>query len=239
LQTSHMNQFIGKHMTVFYEQEKSAAQAVFDTLNTKILSIAQDLHLCALDVRHTPMIYVFIYDDLKTMHEKYKILVKKTPDEWVVGTCEDNTILLVSPANPGDDHDFDSIVMVAIHEIVHIYNHLLNPDMSLWMDEGIATYLSNMNPREFGYQCETIPSMEALQTKDASVFADIEGYPLSYLYIEFLTKVFGWDAVVELARTNDFEKAFSQSERSIYEQWAAYIKNDGDLFLSREKSFEK
>jgi len=69
------------------------------------------------------------YDGLPTLHEKYEILYGHKPAEWVVGTCTGNIILLVSPANPGEDHDFDSLVKVALHEMVHIYNQQLNASM--------------------------------------------------------------------------------------------------------------
>ena len=218
LKTQHIVEAPLSNITIYHEQEQSAAQAVIDLLITENPKIASQLTLTA-----PPQIHLFIYDHLQTLHEKYEVLVNRKPAEWVVGTCENNIILTVSPANPGDDHDFTSIMQVAIHEMVHVYNQQLNPAMPLWIDESLATYLSNMNPRSYNYQIEYIPTYEEMQLNDSEAFANAGGYELSYFYIEFLCNTYGWDAVIKLVRTSDYMQAFSLSPQDVYEKWKTIL----------------
>jgi len=214
LKTSIMHELVRENLTLYYEQEKQAAHAVLYALETGRNRIAAQLVIAM-----HPMVHIFVYDDLPTLHEKYEVLYGRKPAEWVVGTCEGNIILLVSPANPGEDHDFDSLVDVALHEMAHIYNQQLNASMFMWIDEGLATFLSNQNPENYGYKIEYCPTFEEMQTNDSTVFADAEGYALSYFYIAYLVNTFGWDAVLTLAKTNDYMMAFSRSAQNVYADW--------------------
>jgi len=108
LKTSTMNKLVRENLTLYYEQEKQAARAVLYALETERNRIAAQLTITT----HL-MVHLFVYDGLPTLHEKYEVLYGRKPAEWVVGTCEGNIILLVSPANPGEGHDFDSLVKYA------------------------------------------------------------------------------------------------------------------------------
>ena len=214
LKTSTMHELVRENLTLYYEQEKQAAHAVLYALETERNRIATQLAITT----HL-MVHLFVYDDLPTLHEKYEVLYGRKPAEWVVGTCEGNIILLVSPANPGEGHDFDSLVKVALHEMAHIYNQQLNSSMLMWIDEGLATFLSNQNPEDYGYKIDYHPTFEEMQTNDSTVFANAEGYALSYFYIAYLVSTFGWDAVLTLAKTNDYMMAFSRSAQDVYVDW--------------------
>lgn len=214
LKTSTMHELVRENITLYYEQEKQAAHAVLCAVEADLNRIAAQLTITT-----HPRVHLFVYDELPTLHEKYEVLYGRKPAEWVVGTCEGNIILLVSPANPGEEHDFDSLVKVALHEMVHIYNQQLNASMFMWIDEGLASFLSKQNPEEYGYVIEYHPTFEEMQTNDSSIFADAEGYALSYFYIAHLFDVFGWDAVLTLAKTNDCMMAFSRSAQDVYADW--------------------
>jgi len=87
------------------------------------------------------------------------------------------------------------------------------------INEGLATYLSNQNPKDYGYKIEYHPTFEDMQTNDSTVFADAEGYALSYFYIAYLVNTFGWDTVLTLAKTSNYMMAFSRSAQDVYADW--------------------
>ena len=70
-----------------------------------------------------------------------------------------------------------------------------------------------------------IPSYEDTSTRNPIRFADCQGYTFSQTYIEYIDKTYGWDKVVELIGTEDYETCFGKSQRDIYDEWVEYIMN--------------
>jgi hypothetical protein len=220
LETRGMSTLVGEYVTVFFEQEEEAAKAVFEVLELESRRIA-----AALGFDAPQNINVYLYDRQSSMQiRRFGLLVLLLNVEWFVGTNIREDVIMVSPANPGNEHDWDSILQVAIHELVHAYNHLLNPNMRLWINEGLATYLSDMNPWDWGFRVGNIPTMQQMRTSNPLTFANIQGYQLSFTYIEYLHQTFGWDSVLTLAKTNDFMEAFELSEAEIYDNWVDWLR---------------
>ncbi|MDR2167666.1 MAG: hypothetical protein LBE35_07445 [Clostridiales bacterium] len=221
LETRGMSRLEGEYVTVFFEAEETAARAVFELAEAESRRITEALGLSAV-----PNINIYVYDNQSTMQaRRFGWLVLLLNLDWFVGTNRGTDVLLVSPANPGAVHDWDVIMSVAIHEMVHAYNYLLNRNMRLWIDEGLATYLSGQSPRGWlrvpGWP---IPTVEEMRTSNPLRFNNINGYPFSYTFIEFLHERFGWDSVLTLARTNDFYGAFGLGERAVYGYWVEFLK---------------
>jgi hypothetical protein len=220
LETSGMSSIVGEYVTVFFEEEETAAREVFEVLESESQRIAD-----ALGFDAPKNINVYIYDRQSSMQiRRFGLLVLLLNVEWFVGTNIGVDVIMVSPANPGNQHDWDSIVQVSIHELVHAYNHLLNSNMRLWINEGLATYLSDMNPWEWGFVVGNTPTMRQMRTSNPLTFANIQGYQLSFTYIEYLHQTFGWESILTLARTNDFMEAFGMSESDIFYNWIDWLK---------------
>jgi hypothetical protein len=136
-------------------------------------------------------------------------------------------VILTSPANPGNAHDYESVKGAGVHEMVHAYNSLLNLRMPLWVTEGMALYLTGQKPREDLYSTYYfVPSIEQTHTGSPIEFADIGGYDFAYTYIEYLNSVFGWEKVLVFAKSNDFVSAFGKDEVNVYDGWIAFLKEN-------------
>ena len=224
LETRGMSSIVGEYVTVFFEQEEVAAKAVFEVLEVDSRRITE-----ALGFDAPQNINVYMYDRQSSMQiRRFGLLVLLLNVEWFVGTNMGTDVIMVSPANPGSQHDWDSIVQVAIHELVHAYNHLLNRNMRLWIDEGLATYLSHQSPpRGFNITPQNvhyIPSMrQMMRVSNPLTFANLNGYMFSYTFIEYLHQTFDWEGVLTLARTNDFMEAFGVNEDIIHGGWVSFL----------------
>ncbi len=107
-----------------------------------------------------------------------------------------------------------------LHEIVHAYISVMNPGIRLWLTEGCALYLANGAPiadEDLPYM--KYPSFAETRTANPVRFANCGGYSFAYDYIEFLDKKYGWDKVVKLLQTEDYEKVLGKDERGIYNEW--------------------
>jgi len=212
LKTIGMNTLEGKYVTVYYEKEETAARDVFELADVESERIAK-----ALGFDSPQNIKIYIYDNQNTMQtKKYGLIALLLSLDWYVGDNRGTNVLLTSPANPGKVHDYDNNKQISIHEMVHAYNSILNKNMRLWINEGLAGYLSNQNPHEYDFKAWYIPAIKEMQTSNPVTFSNIGGYPLSYIYIEYLDNTFGWENVLAFAKTNDFEKEFGKSESEIY-----------------------
>lgn len=110
--------------------------------------------------------------------------------------------------------------------MVHAYVSVLNPHIKLWLKEGLALYLSNGEPfYKSNLQYLDIPTYSDIQTKNPIKFSNMGGYDLAHTYIEYLDVTYGWDKVLELKKTEDYNKVFGISEEEIYSRWIEYLEN--------------
>ncbi|NLO09360.1 MAG: hypothetical protein GX129_05760 [Clostridiales bacterium] len=221
LANSTMSVFVGDWVNVYYETEKEAARDAFELAEERARELAELLGLTEKE-----NIRIYIYDKQRTMQtKKYGYIVPFLGLDWHIGDNISTDVILTSPANPGKAHDYNSVKNAVLHEIVHAYNHVLNEDMTYWVDNGLAGYLSGQNPGDIK-RYGTIPTLEQTRIKGLTApikFADFNGYQYSYSYIEYLDNTYSWDSIKAFAQAGDYEAAFGASEEDIYNGWLRYI----------------
>ncbi len=110
------------------------------------------------------------------------------------------------------------------HEVVHAYISVMNEDISLWLTEGMALYLTNGEPfQKVWLEYTEIPSFKATQSNNPLTFSSVSGYTFAHTYIEYLDKTYGWDKVLKLIETEDFIDCFGKTEKEIYREWTVYL----------------
>jgi hypothetical protein len=223
LSNTKMSVFVGNWVNVCYETEKEAARDTFELAEERAEELAE-----LLGFTKKENIRIYIYDKQKTMQtKKYGFIVHFLGLDWYVGDNIGADVILTSPANPGKEHDYNSVKNAVLHEIVHAYNHVLNEDMTYWVDNGLAGYLSNQNPGDIK-RYGTIPTLEQTRSKGLTTpikFANFSGYQYSYNYIEYLDSTYSWDSIKVFVKTGDYEDAFGVSEEEIYDGWVGNITN--------------
>jgi hypothetical protein len=228
LESPGMNKLQGEYITVYYEKEEAAAKDVFKLAEEESERIAAKLGFTSpQDVK------LYVYDNQGTLQmKKYGLVVLFlnlfVDLDWYIGDNMGTNVILTSPANPGNAHDYESVKESAVHEMVHAYNSLLNPNMPLWVTEGMAVYLTaGQEPRENLYTTSYfVPTIEQTHTNSPIEFADIGGYAFAYTYIEYLDSVFGWEKLLAYVKTNDFASAFGKDEGNIYDGWIEFLQEN-------------
>ncbi len=227
LKTSGMKEIKGRYVTVFYEKEEEAARDVFELTDAESERIAKSLGF------DSPQgINIYIYDNQGTFQtKKYGLVALLLNLDWYIGDNRGTDVLLTSPANPGKAHNYDENKYASIHEMVHAYNSVLNAKIPLWFNEGLAGYLSKQLRWESLYDDtrNRIPTVKQMHTSNPVEFANMEGYSLSYTYIEYLDKVHGWDKVISFAKGLNYNAAFGLSEEEIYDGWIEFLKDNYSL----------
>jgi hypothetical protein len=222
LKTSGMSEFKGSNVTVYYEKEKAAATDVFELADSKAPELETKLGL-----PQSKDATIYIYDHQSTMQtKKYGYIAPLLGLDWYIGDNIGTRVILTSPANPGKAHTYDGNKEAVLHEMVHAYVSILNPHIHLWLTEGMALYMSNGEPFYKAYlQNHRLPSHQDLQTRNPVRFSDMGGYQLAPTYIQFINNKYGWDKVLQLIKTEDYQKAFGKSDNEIYTEWIKYLKN--------------
>ena len=221
LKTSDMNMLSGEWVNVYYESEEAAAKDVFQYADGATDSIAQKLGFT-----EKQDINVYIYDYQNTMQtKKYGLIAPLLNLDWYIGDNIGTDVILTSPANPGEVHDYDNNKYAVLHEIVHAYISVINKDIDLWLTEGVALYLSNGLPfnKEFIYN--GIPTYKDTCSNNPLTFSNCGGYTFAHTYIEYLDTTYGWDSVLALIETEDYESCFGKSKKEIYNEWVNYVSN--------------
>lgn len=222
LKTLGMNVIEGQWVDLYYETEKEAAEDVFQYADSQTEFIAKKLGFSEKqDVK------IYIYDFQSTMQtKKYGYIAPLLGLDWYIGDNIGTNVILTSPANPGVVHTYDNNKYAVLHEIVHAYISVRNPDIHLWLTEGTALYLSNGDEFYKDYLNEiSIPTYKDTCTRNPIRFSNCGGYTFAHTYIEYIDVTYGWNSVLRLIETEDYEECFGKSQEEIYEEWAAYIKD--------------
>lgn len=222
LETSNMSLLEGKWVNVYYETEKDAAEDVFQYADAETEDIAEKL---GFDKKQN--INIYIYDHQSTMQKKkYGYIGPLLGLDWYIGDNIGTDVILTSPANPGKVHDYDNNKYAVLHEIVHAHISVKNPNIHLWLTEGMALYLSNGEEFYKEYLEEMkIPTYEDTCTRNPIRFSNCGGYTFANTYIEYLESTYGWSKVLELIETEKYEQVFGKSSEEIYDEWVLYLNN--------------
>ncbi len=215
LETAGMSKLEGTWVRVYYETEEAAARDVFSLAEESAQSLLERLGL-----ETKPLITLYIYDDQLTFQtKKYGLIGRLSGLSWYIGDNRGTNVLLTSPARPGSVHGYEVVLQAALHEMVHAYNSVLNPRMPLWLDEGAASYLTNGNPPADLFRHAAVPSYRDTRTSNPVRFGSIGGYDFACAYIGYLDRTYGWDTVLSLLKTADYEKFLQKSTETVYRDW--------------------
>ncbi len=220
LKTSDMKMLSGDWVNVYYESEEIAATDVFKYADEATSSIVQKLGFS-----EKKNVNVYIYDHQNAMQtKKYGFIAPLLNLDWYIGDNIGTNIILTSPANPGEVHDYDNNKYAVLHEIVHAYISVTNKNIDLWLTEGMALYLSNGEPFYKEYiDYNGIPTYKETCSNNPLTFSDCGGYTFAHTYIEFLDLTYGWEKVLSLIETEDYDECFGKSREEIYDEWVNYI----------------
>ena len=221
LKTENMILLSGKWVNVYYETEEAAAKDVFNYLEQETESLTKKLGFT-----EKQDIYVYIYDNQYTMQtKKYGYFGPMFDLGWYIGDNIGTNVILTSPANPGPEHDYDNNKYASLHEVVHALVSVKNKNIDLWLTEGVALYLSNGQNFYKELLDYSVPSYANTCSNSSITFSNSLGYAYANIYIEYLDITYGWDKVLELIETEDYQQCFGKSKRAIYDEWINYLYN--------------
>lgn len=217
LETPGMHKLEGDNIDVYYERQEDAAKDVLDYVDPIAADLSAQL---GVDER----VSIYVYDQQATMQTKrYGLIAPLLGLDWYIGdNIGSNTVILTSPANPPASHSYETIVGSAPHELVHCYVAALNPHVSKWLTEGMALYLANGEEFDPSY-LNALPSYDDVTSNNPIRFEECGGYQLANTYVEYLDVTYGWDKVVELVRTEDYETVLGVTHEQAYEGWIDYL----------------
>jgi len=221
LSTKGMQEFEGNYINVYYEKEVVAAKDVFNLADAEAVAIA-----LKLGFTEKQDISIYIYDLQSTMQtKKYGYIGLLLNLDWYIGDNIGTNVILTSPANPGKVHTYSSNKYEVLHEMVHAYISILNPKIKLWLAEGTALYLTNGEQFNSAPLAD-IPSYSDIQTQNPIKFSNMGGYSFANTYIEYIDHTYGWDKVLDLIKTEDYDGVFGKSGQEIYSEWVNYLKSN-------------
>jgi len=163
---------------------------------------------------------IYIYSDVETFHES---LDMTNSPGWVVGKLMNNKeVHMVSPSNPGEYHDYDSILRSSLHSFTRVVIMNLNTITPAWLSAGVPAYESQDNisfPKDF--KEEKIPELTQLESP-SSMNQSIFGF--GYTLVEFIVEKYGYDTLIDLIKKPDnYEDIFGFNKEEFEKQWRTYI----------------
>jgi hypothetical protein len=186
-----------------------------------------------LGIQIEKKINVKVFPDIKSFHIAINY---PNAQDWVVGSCIDDELLMVSPLNPGNSHTYKSLMQVIVHEFVHIAVYYARGEkgsatIPIWLNEGYAQYEAgqiNDYIRKLVKSSlteKTPPTWTQLETASSMEFGQMNGYGLSVTIVEFLIVTYGMDKLVLLIKEpENIETIYGLSKDAMEKQWIQYVK---------------
>ena len=170
---------------------------------------------------------VHIAPGLKAYHN---MIGRPNAPDWSAGEAYNGAIYMVSPLNPGPAHKYDDMIILAVHEYVHVVVEQFGRRQPPYLNEGIACYEAGQNGNcEYYVRNDTgngtLPALtdftdlESFSKKKDSGKA----YAYAYLYINFIVDTSGFDTVIFLLEGKSQTEAFGMSMEELNEKWMDYM----------------
>lgn len=210
-----------KNVCLYYEPEiEKGAKEVFELLKAKSDEIRNKMNF-----KSTIPTKVYLYKSQKQLAIREAGFITLTfAPSWHIGDSHNGNILMVSPYTLVKGHSHDSILNATLHELVHSIVYQINPKLSYFWDNGLATYLAQQKPMEQEINSFPIPTLKDMHTENGLKFGEMGGYAFSYKYIEYLDITYGWEKIVAYASgKGNYEEVFEKSEENIYKDWCQYL----------------
>jgi len=166
---------------------------------------------------------IVIYPDIDSFHKGAKIAVENRSPGIVGSAVNSNKIAFVSPLNPGPVHSYQSIMKIAVHELVHIMINKLNRNGPVWLKEGVSLYEARQQNISYLKQLikkDKIPSIKKLERNFYSNY----GYIVSGTIVEYIVNNHGYDNLIKLIKSpNNFKKNFGLTKEAFFSNWKGYL----------------
>ena len=220
LNVQGMHTYNTPHFIIYYEELN---QQTLNDIEQKLETSYPDIqNFFGLNNNHKRE--VIVYKTIERFQRAYLgVFLSYVFGDWAAGAAYEDMVLLASPESPGQEHTYTSILDIAVHEYVHTLTYQVNENADIWLDEGVATYLA-------GQQSETsdvsVPTFEEMQFQSQGEFVENGGYIWGYEYVKYLVATYGSEKVVDLIKTNDYERCFGKSKLAIYDEWVGYVGNE-------------
>ncbi|MFC1975078.1 peptidase MA family metallohydrolase [Chloroflexota bacterium] len=208
-----LHQYDTQHFTIYYEDlNQQTLKDIEQKLEANHPAIRRFFGLNDQSQRK-----VIVYQNVERFQRAYLgLFLSYLFGDWAAGAAFQDMVLITSPENPGSQHTYADILEIAVHEYIHTQIYQLNENADIWLDEGLATYLSGQKSE---LSQMSVPTFEQMQSQSQNEFAENDGYAWSYVYVEYLVTTYGAEKVVDLVKTNDYEGCLGQSKLVIYNKW--------------------
>lgn len=171
-----MKQFDDGNIQIQYSDENEPC--VLELMNQVLIAYETITSLFKLK-NYDRKIIIQLYNSVE---ELYKEVFGKKREEWEVALeCEDGTLKLVTPLNPGNVHSYSDIMKIAQKSVADMILADNFDEIPNWLD--ITTYLFGLNDAKTTY------SYQKLNINDIKSFSDAYFITLSLIYIYGINKI--------------------------------------------------
>jgi hypothetical protein len=204
-------------ITIYHQNEDNQTLEEINTLISQVRAKAQVYF--GIDI---PKRTLNIYKNQKEFQrQRHPIIMKFIKLDWYIGDNIQERALIVSPNTRNRGHSYQSIINAIPHEYIHTVVYSINNKCPLWVNEGIALYLSNKH--NVSTKKYKIPSKDVFFSNNSLFFQKNNGYVYADKFIEFVEEKYGHDRVLKLVNSGNYQNVIGESIDQIHSEWVDYL----------------
>ncbi len=200
------------HFKILYfdKKDEQILNKLTDLLESKYKDLSKKL------IYSIKTITVKIYPTIEKLHTALHL---KNAPEWIVGKSIDNCIEVISPLAHHSIYNYNDIVKIFIHELVHLFINNISADTLPVFAEGLATYEADQNYLETAFTHIIDDSNGSYL--NFSNFCSMKSnnkflYAYSYMFTKFVINNYGYNIFILYLKDKNY---FLNKGKFLYDVW--------------------
>ena len=220
LNTSDMEHVKAAGFSLYYQSlEQETIADIFSSVE-EIRDQYADLYGLPIDTQTE----IIVYSEPAQFKQAYLGLILAwvyRDTDWIVGGAYMDMMMVMSPEVDDGMHSYKDKLDILQHELIHVYNYYLNEMPDVFLDEGLAVYLSGQGEDERKPD-GTIPTFDEMRSWNFEEFGEKGGYYYSYRFCQYMKGKIGLSGLLNILETEDFEGVSGLSYEENYNEWVLF-----------------
>lgn len=203
---SGLNKYEGKNLKIYFKSEdKEVLNDIENAVKSGYNSVVEYLGLS----NYSKDIIIYVYSNVEEFHLD---VFGEKKEEWLVSDADNNVLKIVSPANSGAVHDYNTMLEIISKSVADVVVCDNFKELPRWLD--ITTYITGLSIES---STNSKPRIKRFEDKNYFNFSDC------YFITKYIVEKFGKNVVLKILNNpNSYNEILGLSDEELDQRIEEY-----------------